>query len=276
MNRNSSLKTGILAALTAAFLLAPILAHATGAYVFAGFGGRRVADDDMSDFLALGPEPGPTFVPAYLGEGSLVFGYRFYDPFALEFGGSMLMGRESSTTDNLGSVDVQIPSGALMTVSVAPVYCFETASSASNAWFHQVGLRLEHAEVSGQESIESADGTTSTQNFSGTAFGGALFYRIINLWAPARLSVGLEGGYEYLRFNSLNVSSCTGVFAEQASNQWTNLNGNNAYLDESGPYLRLVIGWAADSWRYMGFLNSSKDSAWSDVQPPPAPPKIHR
>jgi len=242
-------------AIALAMALGACLPHdagATGAYVFGAFGGRQVSNQDMEEFFALGAQPGPTFIPSYLGEAALTAGYRFSDPFAVELGGATSMGREESNLYAFGNLDLQVPTGSLFGLSVAPVFCFDTYGSPTSSWLHQVGLRLTWAKVSGTESIQSSDGVSSSQGFSGSAFGWGLFYRLVNLWAPSKLSVGAELGWESLRFNDLSVSGATGPFAGQPGAALENLNGAAAFIDDSGPYLRLVVGWAQDSRRYMG------------------------
>ncbi|MGH7441889.1 MAG: tetratricopeptide repeat protein, partial [bacterium] len=222
-------------------------ARAVGPYFFVSLGERQVSGQDMADFFAYGTQQQPQFVPSYLGEAYITAGYRFTDPFALELAGGAQMGREESGAYSaLGDVDLQVPSGALSLVSIAPVFCFETFESVSSTWLNQVGLRLEYAQVSGSETLDTGTGLSSL-NFNGQTLGCGLFYRLVNLWAPKRLSVGLETGYELLRFDSLASGNPTGVFVGGPGRVLQNLNGSNAFLDNSGPYVRLVIGWAKDS-----------------------------
>lgn len=223
---------------------------AVGPYMFATLGARQVSDQDMADFFALGTQQQPNFVPANVGEAYLTAGYRFTDPFALEVSGGAQMGREESNLYSFGNVDLQVPSGALSQLSIAPLFCFDTFGSVTSSWINQIGLRIEYAQISGTETIESPAGLSSL-GFNGATVGWGLFYRLVNLWAPARLSVGLETGYDFLRFGTLQSGNPSGVFAGEPGHTLENLNGVGAYLDNSGPYVRLVVGWARDSSTYM-------------------------
>lgn len=231
-------------------LLPASRAMATGPYMLGCFGGRQVSNQDMNDFFSMGDQASSPFVPNYLGEAYLTAGYRFTDPFALEVAGGTQMGREESSLYSFGDVDLQVPSGALSLVSIAPLFCFDTFGSVTSSWMNQVGLRIEYAQISGTETLESAAGVSSL-GFNGSTVGWGLFYRIVNLWAPARLSVGLEMGFDILRFTNLATGNASGVFVGEPSRTLENLNGASAFLDNSGPYLRLVIGWAKDSSSYM-------------------------
>jgi len=228
-------------------LLFPVLASAAGPYMFGTFGARVVSNQDMNDFFALGSQSGAEFIPSEVGEAYLTAGYRFTDPFALELAGGAQQGREESNLYSFGDVDLQVPSGALSLISIAPVFCFDTFTSSTSSWLNQVGFRLEYAQVSGVETLESVNGSLSSVNFNGEALGGSIFYRLVNLWPPARLSVGLEAGYEYLRFNDLESGAPSGVFVGQPGRMLQNMNGAQAFLDNSGFYVRLVVGWDKDS-----------------------------
>jgi len=219
---------------------------ATGPYMFGSFGAREISNQDMSDFFASGSQMGPQFVPSQLGAAALTTGYRFTDPFALEISGGAQLGREESNVVSTGAVDLQIPSGSLTLISVAPLFCFDTYGSVTSTWLHQIGFRLEYAEVSGVETLEAGSAISSV-NFNGSTLGYGLFYRVVNLWAPARLSVGFEVGYDVLRFGNLVAGDSNGVFVGQPSRALENLNGVPAFLDNSGPYVRLLIGWDKDS-----------------------------
>ncbi|HTB22300.1 MAG TPA: tetratricopeptide repeat protein [bacterium] len=229
------------------FLLLPAGAAATGPYMFGTFGARVVSNQDMNDFFAMGSQNAAEFIPSEVGEAYLTAGYRFTDPFALELSSGAQQGREESNLYSFGDVDLQVPSGALSLVSIAPVFCFDTFTSSTSSWLNQVGFRLEYAQVSGVETLESTNGSLSSLNFNGQTLGGSLFYRLVNLWPPARLSVGLEAGYEYLRFNQLESGNPSGVFVGQPGRTLQNMNGAQAFLDNSGFYVRLVVGWDKDS-----------------------------
>jgi len=215
--------------------------------MFGSFGTREVSNQDMNDFFALGAQGGSQFIPNTVGEAYLTAGYRFTDPFALEVAGGAQQGREESSLYPFGDVDLQVPTGDLNLLSIAPVFCFDTFGGDTSTWLNQVGLRVEYAQVSGVETLESAGGGISSLDFNGATVGWGLFYRLVNLWAPARLSVGLEAGYEGLKFTDLEAGNPSGVFVGQPSRRLENLNGAAAYLDNSGFYARLVIGWAKDS-----------------------------
>ncbi|HTA17131.1 MAG TPA: tetratricopeptide repeat protein, partial [bacterium] len=101
----------------------------------------------------------------------------------------------------------------------------------------------------------------SSLDFNGSTVGWGLFYRLVNLWAPARLSVGLEAGYEALKFTDLEAGNPSGVFVGQPGRRLENLNGAAAYLDNSGFYVRLVIGWAKDSSTEAGQAAGAKSAA---------------
>lgn len=220
---------------------------ATGPYMFGSFGTREVSNQDMNDFFAMGSQGDSQFIPNTVGEAYLTAGYRFTDPFALEVSGGAQQGREESSQYGFGDVDLQVPTGDLSLVSIAPVFCFDTFGGDTSTWLNQVGLRVEYAQVSGVETLESAGGGISSLDFNGATVGWGLFYRLVNLWAPARLSVGLEAGYEALKFTDLEAGNPSGVFVGQPSRRLENLDGAAAYLDNSGFYARLVIGWAKDS-----------------------------
>jgi hypothetical protein len=233
-----------------AFLLPATRAAATGPYMLGCFGGRQVSNQDMNDFFSMGNQVSAPFVPNYLGEAYLTAGYRFTDPFALEVAGGTQMGREESGLYSFGDVDLQVPSGALSLVSIAPLFCFDTFGSVTSSWMNQVGFRVEYAQISGTETMESAAGVSSL-GFNGSTVGWGMFYRLVNLWAPARLSVGLEMGFDILKFTNLATGNASGVFVGEPGRTLENMNGASAFLDNSGPYLRLVIGWAKDSSSYM-------------------------
>ena len=218
-----------------------------GPYVLGSFGARDVSNQDMNEFFALGNQPGPVYIPVYLGEACFTAGYRFTDPFALEASAGVQMGRDTSNLYAFGNVDLQVPSGSLFTASIAPVFCFDTVSSPSSAWFHQVGIRLEYGQVSGEETIQTGDGNASSLSFGGSALGWGLFYRLLNLWPPSRISVGAEAGYEFLKFTNLSAGNAGGVLAGQGGQQLVNLNGVPAFNDDSGLYFRLVVGWTPGS-----------------------------
>jgi hypothetical protein len=220
---------------------------ATGPYMFGSFGTREVSNQDMNDFFAMGSQGGSQFIPNTVGEAYLTAGYRFTDPFALEVGGGAQQGREESSLYPFGDVDLQVPTGDLSLLSIAPVFCFDTFGNDTSTWLNQVGLRLDYAQVSGVETLESAGGGISSLDFNGATVGWGLFYRLVNLWAAPRLSVGLEAGYEALKFTDLEAGNPSGVFVGQPGHRLENLNGAAAYLDNSGFYARLVIGWAKDS-----------------------------
>jgi len=114
-------------------LLLPARAAATGPYMFGSFGARVVSNQDMNDFFAMGSQSGAAFIPSEVGEAYLTAGYRFSEPFALELAGGAQQGREESNLYSFGDVDLQVPSGALSLISIAPVFCFDTFTSASSS-----------------------------------------------------------------------------------------------------------------------------------------------
>jgi hypothetical protein len=217
---------------------------AAGAYVLAGFGVREITNQDLSDFFAQGSQPGPKLGPSFVSDATLTGGYRILDPLALELALGTQLGREESNLYSFGDVDVQVPDASLVTLAIAPVYCFDTRGGPESQWLHQVGLRLLCAQVSGTETLQSYGGGFSSLQFSGTGLGWGLFYRLMNLWAPSRINMGAEIGYESLRFTGLTAAGASGGFAGQSGGPWLNLNSAAAFLDDSGPYLRLEVGWS--------------------------------
>lgn len=234
--------------LAGALLLAlclPSPGRAGGLYVLGELGARMLANQDYSDFFALGTQPGPDFSPSFDGDGMLIAGYRFADPFAVELSAGGQVGRDESALYPFGYLDVQVSSPGPLTFAIAPVFCFDTNGGPAARWLHQVGLRLELAQIWGVESIQSNTDGTGTVDFSGTALGWGVFYRLTNLWDPSSVNVGAELGYESLRFNALRVGSASGILAGQQGGAWMNLNGVQAFMDDSGPTLRLVVGWSS-------------------------------
>lgn len=217
---------------------------ATGAYVLAGFGVRENSNQDLSDFFAQGSQPGPKLSPSFISDATLTAGYRLLDPLALELALGTQLGREESNLYSFGDVDVQVPDASLVTLSLAPSYCFDTVGGTDSQWQHQVGLRILCAQLSGMETLQSYGGGFSSLDFSGTGWGWGLFYRLMNLWAPSRINMGAEIGYESLRFTNLTAAGASGGFAGESGGPWLNLNSAAAFLDDSGPYLRLEVGWS--------------------------------
>jgi hypothetical protein len=227
-------------------------AGAEGLYVLGSVGGKTVYDEDFSDFYS---DYGYTY--GYdaegLAEGAVSLGYRFPGPLALE--GSVTYTEGRSTSQALSYDYFGYPNSSdsltvnpMTTFALGPVFCWDRRSW----WFAESGLtefgvKVNYASLSGSESYSDSSGNYGSQDFSGSNVGFGIFIRALNLWNPTGFTVGLEAGYDYQRFDSLTVSNESGVFADPSTNAFQNPYGSGAYIDNSGGYLRLVIGWSSGS-----------------------------
>jgi hypothetical protein len=229
--------------------VATVPARAEGLYFLGAVGGKTVYDQDFADYYGYDGYD-YTYDPEGLAEGALNLGYRFSGPIALEASVALTEGRSTSQTlsyDFFGypsSVD-SLTVNPVTTVSLGPVFCWDRRSW----WFAQsgvteLGLKVSYAGMTGNESYNDNQGNTGSQDFSGSAVGFGIFLRALNIWNPTGLNVGLEAGFDYQHFATLTVSHGSGVFADPSTTTMENASGGDAYIDNSGGYVRLVIGWS--------------------------------
>ncbi|HTB23535.1 MAG TPA: hypothetical protein VK914_12635 [bacterium] len=220
--------------------------RAEGLYVLGGLGAKTISDQDFDDYYS-------SYSTAYyggfenLGEADLSIGWRFPGPFALEGSLGVDTGR-SASADVLTGDTSDLYVGPMTTFGIGPVVCWDRPSW----WFAEsgvteLGLRVEGATVSGSETLQGTD--NGTQNFSGSTVGFGIFVRALNIWDPTGLNVGLELGFDEDYFDTLTVSDAKGYFAQYNGDRLNNYNNQDAYIDNSGGYIRLIIGWSQPSNR---------------------------
>jgi hypothetical protein len=244
--------------------------RAEGLYVLGALGTRTISDQDFDDYYS-------TYSTAYyggfenLGEADLSLGWRFPGPFALEASLGVDTGRSASADVGAGGADYSsLQVGPMTTVGIGPVLCWDRPGW----WFAEsgvteLGLRVEGATLSGSEAVTGPD--AGNQNFSGSTVGFGVFIRALNIWDPTGFNVGLELGYDEEYFNTLTLSDTSGSFAGNNGKDLNNYSGGNAYIDDSGGYIRLVIGWSQPSSQAMQRPRSQWRRADEDEQNyPPA------
>ncbi len=227
---------------------------AEGLYVLGGLGIKGVSGQDVSDYYG----PGGTLLsgPAYygggatLGEGALSLGWRFGGLMALEASVSIDSGQVNSADVSYYDPNAPGPGydtstltyGPMTTVGLGPVFCFGPQNWPGWRW--QLGVKPEFSEITGSETLtDGVNNTTGSQNFSSSAFGGGVFLRGIYVF-PSGFSLGFETGADFNYFSQLNLSGTKGDFAGNNGQALNQYGGGNAYIDNSGGYLRLIIGWS--------------------------------
>ncbi|HTA17235.1 MAG TPA: hypothetical protein VK786_05775, partial [bacterium] len=149
---------------------------------------------------------------------------------------------EASATTYLGDSTLQV--NPMLTVGLGPVFCWDRGSW----WFAEsgvteFGLRAEWAAISGSETVSGY----GSQDYSDSALGFGVFLRALNIWDPTGFNIGVELGYDYNYFDDLTLSNTSGGFAGNNGQQLNNYRGGDAYIDNEGGYIRLVIGWSQPS-----------------------------
>jgi hypothetical protein len=230
--------------------LAAAGAQADGLYVLGGIGVRGLSDQDFNDFYQTDSYSYDDNGAGALDAG-LSLGYRFPGIMALELSANMVGDRSASVSEwgsdfsgNDSWVTDSLQVNATPVFGFGPVFCWD----GRNWWFGrhmttELGLRVEYANISGSETLVDDTGT-STQDFNGDTVGFGLFLRMLNVWDSSGINMGLELGGDYLRCDSLTTSNRTGELADISSSSLTNWNNSNAYIDESGVWLRFVFGWS--------------------------------
>ena len=235
------LMKGMMAALLLGLCAAAVQARADGLYVLGDVGGKTILNQDFNDFFSTSPDS-PWFDAVGVPEGGVTLGYRFRGPFALEAGVNFTGSR--SATDEYLNDTLQVQ--PMTSYSAGPVLCWDR----HRWWFAEsgvteIGLKVSYATLNGSETVDNFTGNSS-QNFSGSTTGFGVFIRVLNIWNPAGVTLGLEAGYDYQRFDDLTLSDTSGYyFAGTNGQRLLQYDGSNAYIDNSGGYLRLVFGWSS-------------------------------
>ncbi|MGH7443179.1 MAG: hypothetical protein ACREKE_10965 [bacterium] len=204
---------------------------AQGIYVLGGLGGKTVYDQDVSDFYGGASYWGVDEVG--LADGALAVGWRFPGLMAVE--ASVTEDGGQSATDYVGPYSSStLNIGSMTTLAIGPVVCWDHPSW----WFAEdgvteFGLKLEYASLSGSETETDPDSST---NFNASALGFGVFVRALNIWDPSGFSLGLEAGWDENYFGSLSTGGGQYLIEYAGS--------GDAYVDNSGGYVRLVIGWS--------------------------------
>lgn len=227
-----------LAALALAGLGAASLG-AEGLYVLGGLGAKSIYGQDINDYYGSW-DNNSAYYDSAMGEADLSLGWRFPGPLAIEGTVGIDTGREASAYIGDGySSDLTLQ--PMPTFALGPVFCWDRRSW----WFAEsgvteLGLRVEYATLSGSETVDGY----GSQDFNGSSLGFGLFVRALNIWNPTGFNVGVEAGYDENYFNTLVLTNTSGGFAGNNGQDLENYSGSKAYFDNSGAYIRLVIGWS--------------------------------
>lgn len=214
-------------------------------YALGGVGARQIGADDVNKYF---DQPGVTEQLMSGGPGLLYgagAGYYFTPNFALELGLSAGPDRSYGMTYSVGSVAFlkQELELNVMQVFLMPQAGVSTRGIFSKRGYHTLGLKLGPALLSGKETRTNLiSGLTGSFGLSGSTFSYGIQYRFVEMVA-GNFGVGLELGYDVVRFASLSGNNATGGLATYVLPQPAQTNdGSQAYVDVSGPSIRLVFG----------------------------------
>jgi hypothetical protein len=237
--------------LTFSFLILTTTSHAQGPYALLELGGTLISQQDAIDAMTVQGFNSPGYTSSGLGSGSITGGYSAPGMPAIEISAETFGDRDYSYTYSSGGVSygqlgLTSTGGNTYQVSIGPVLSSESGKFLFlRQTLNEIGAKIGYASSTFTETVKNlSTGQTGSADAMGSAYSGSVFYRLRGRpFKRTLVNLGFEIGYEYLKIPSLVISNSRGTLAGSDGQQAKNANGNNSYIDNSGPYLKLIFGF---------------------------------
>jgi hypothetical protein len=255
-------------------VLSSVPAKAEGPYFLFGIGSLLVSQQDATDGLNISGINSPVYTPLGIANPSLVVGYRFpHSSTGVELSLETYDDRQYRYTysyagTSYGSIFLDVPGVETWCFSGGPVFTVDTPGF----WFlshsyNEFGAKLGYISAQATATqIDFSSGQSGNVTYTGDSYMGSAFYRLRGPVRYSCLEFGAELGYQFASINTLVDSNSTGILSGLNGSQAKNLNGNNAYLDDSGPYFKIILGLGD-----FGEKEISVVPATTDTEKPTAP-----
>ena len=229
------------------------LARADGPYALLEVGGLLISQQDATDAMNVPGYASPGYSSSVFADPSLTIGYRSPGMLGFELTAETYNGREyaynySSGGVPVGNVSLYAGGGNTWWVGVGPVLSDERDGFLFlKRAINELGAKVGYFSSTITETTQNlSSGQTGSATAAGSSYMGSVFYRLRGPFNGIGLNAGFEIGYQFAKVSNFVFTSASGTLASLNGQQAKYYNGN-AYLDNSGPYLKLVFG-IGDLW----------------------------